>query len=392
MSVLAMLGDALRRNPYPLFGVLRRVRPVLHDRVHDLWLLFDHASVQRALSDHETFSSRAAPPGGGPLDWMIFTDPPRHTTLRALVMRTFTPRAIAALEPGIRTRAVDLLAPHLERGTLDLVRDFADPLPLAVITTMLGMPPTDRERLARWTGAILGLGDTVTGGDRAARATARYRDAKSEMRPYLGALLAERRAVARDDLLSRLVAADIEGERLSDDEIFDFFQLLLLAGSETTTNLISNAVLCFSAHPRQLALVRADLSRLPAAIEEVLRYRSPAQIVFRCTTRDVVLHGRTIPGGKLVLVMIGSANRDDRCFPRASAFDVMRDARPHVGFGYGIHYCLGAALARLEARVALEELITRAPDLRVPSTRWVPRAGLNVHGPQALRVVLRRPA
>lgn len=134
MSVLTMLGEAVRRNPYPLYATLRRVRPVPHDRVHDLWLLFDHASVQRALSDHETFSSRAAPPGGGPLDWMIFTDPPRHTKLRALVMRTFTPRATAALEPRIRSLAADLLAPPLDRGAMDLVRDYADPLPRAVIT------------------------------------------------------------------------------------------------------------------------------------------------------------------------------------------------------------------------------------------------------------------
>ena len=391
MSIATLLGDAVRRNPYPLYTALRRVRPVLRDRAHDFWLLFDHASVQRALVDHETFSSRAAPPGGGPLDWMIFTDPPRHTKLRALVMRTFTPRAIAALEPRIRELAAGLLAPHLDRGSMDLVRDYADPLPLAVIMELLGMPPTDRERLATWTGSILGLGDTVAGGNRAARAISRYRDAKEDMSPYLTALLVARRAIPRDDLLSRLVAAEIDGERLSDDEIFDFFQLLLLAGSETTTNLIANAAVCFSAHPRQLAWVRADLARLPAAIEEVLRYRSPAQLIFRFAARDVTLHGRTIPKGKLVMAMIGSANRDERRFPNASQFDVTREPIPHVGFGHGIHFCLGAALARLEARVALEELLSRTDCLHVTNPKWAPRRAVNVHGPRALEVVLRMP-
>jgi cytochrome P450 len=383
--MMRLLGDMLRRNPYPAYDVMRRVAPVFHNSVHDLWMLFDFESVKRALHDPGTFSSRAAPPGGQPLDWLIFLDPPLHTKLRALITRTFTPRAVASLEPRIAALADGLLERVLERGEMDLVADFADPLPLLVIAEMLGIPVVDRQRLARWSDAILHLGDTIMGGERAARALAAYTAAKEEMRPYLTALLDERRASPKDDLLTRLVEAEVDGERLGEEELLSFFQLLLLAGTETTTNLISNAVLCFIEHPDQLARIRAEPGLLPAALEEVLRYRTPVQMVFRATTRDVELRGRVIPGGKLVLAMVGAANRDPRQFPRAGRFDITRASAPHVGFGHGAHFCIGAALARLEARVALSALLERARDVRLASRQpWAPRTGLNVHGPRSL--------
>lgn len=385
--MLRRLADALRRDPYPLYRVLRRVSPVLRAPGRDIWLLFDHAGVKRALDDREAFSSRAAPPGDSPLDWLIFLDPPRHTRLRALLTATFSPRAIAALEPSVRAASAALLDPHAARGAMDLVADYAAALPLAVIGAMLGLPPGDRPRLERWNEAILGLGDAVFGGERAARAARRFGEAKAEMVPYLEALFDERRAAPRDDLLTRLLQAEVGGERLTAQERLDFFLLLLLAGSETTTHLIGNAVLCLLAHPEQFARLRADASLIPGAIEEVLRYRSPVQVVFRATTRDVALGRHVVPAGKLVLAMVGSANRDPAHLADAERFDIARRASTHLAFGHGIHFCLGAALARLEGRVALEDLSSRLRDLRLDgSARWEPREAFNVHGPRRLPV------
>jgi cytochrome P450 len=384
--MLTRLTDALRRDPYPAYAVMRRVAPVCRLRA-GVWALFDHDSVRRALNDPACFSSRAAPPGGSPLDWLIFLDPPRHSRLRALIARTFTPRAVAALEPQIDALAHRLLDVVIPRGECDLVTDFSAPLPALVIVALLGVPDADAHRVGPWGDAIIGLGETVAGGERAARAAARYRAAKEEMQPYLAALLDARRAEPRDDLLTRLVQAEVDGERLTEEEIFGFFQLLLLAGTETTTNLISNTVLCLLRHPAQRARLDADMGLLPAALEEVLRYRSPVQMVFRATTNDVTLRGRTIPAGQLVLAMVGSANRDPRHFPAAGRFDITRAGQPHVGFGHGPHYCIGAALARLEARVALTALFSRAGDLRRRDRDgWLPARGINVHGPRSLRV------
>lgn len=385
--MLSMVADAVRRNPYPLYAMMRRFAPVVRVPRLGLWMVFDHASVRTALHDHERFSSRAAPPGGTPLDWLIFLDPPRHTRLRALIARTFTPRAVASLEPRITGLANDLLDAVVHRGQMDVVTDYAERIPVLVIMEMLGMPLDDSARVARWSEAILGLGDTVLGGERAARALAAYRVASEEMQPYLARLLAARRSAPRDDLLTRLVEAELDGERLADEEIFSFFQLLLLAGTETTTNLIANAVLCFLDYPAQLARVRSEPGLLTAAIEEVLRFRTPVQIVFRTATRDVELRGRVIRAGELVLVVIGSANRDPAHFAEPDRFEVPRGSAQHVGFGHGMHFCIGAALARLEARVALSVFLARISEFeRMDRSPWMPRSGLNVHGPRRLPV------
>lgn len=379
------LLNALRRNPFPLHSIFRRVAPVFHVPGRDIWMLFEYETVKRALHDPAVFSSRAAPPGGAPLDWMIFMDPPTHTKLRAIVMRTFTPRAIASLEPRIHRIAHELLDAVIDHGAMDLVADFAAPLPLLVISEMLGVPATDRALLSRWSDAILHLSDTIAGGERAARATATYRAAKQEMQPYIERQVAERRVAPRDDLLTRLANASVDGEALTGEEILSFFQLLLLAGSETTTHLISNAMLCFMAHPDQMARVHAERSLLPAAIEEVLRFRTPVQMVFRSTTSEVALRGRSIPAGQLVLLIMTSANRDPRQFRRAGCFDIDRTPNPHIAFGHGIHFCLGSALARLEATVALTALLDRMRDVRHAGA-WKPSTGWNVHGARSLPI------
>lgn len=378
-----------RRDPYALYDQLRAVGPVIHDARSDRWMLLDHASVRRALDDHETFSSLVSPPPSAPSNWFIFTDPPRHAKLRALVLRAFTPRSVAGLEPRIREIAESLLAPALARGDMDMARDFAIPLPIMVIAELLGAPPGDHLRLRRWSDGIVTLIDTLQGGAEAERAVHDFLAVHAEMAGYVAALLDERRTAPRDDLLTRLVQAEVDGERLSEAEILGFFELLLLAGHETTTNLIDNAVLSLVDHPEAWARLRAEMQLLPVAIEEVLRHRSPVQVVFLLTRREMEVGGKTIPAGRLVLVMIGAANRDPKVFAEADRFRVDRQPNPHVGFGHGIHFCVGAPLARLEARVALQVLLQRAREIELATLEpWEPRQAFHVHGPTRLPVRL----
>ena len=377
-----LFSDAARRDPYPAYDTLRAAAPVFREPRTGLWLVLDHAGVKRVLSDPEAFSSRYGP------DWMIFADPPRHTKLRGLVSRAFTPRSVAALEPRIRALSGELLDRVVERGEMDLVADFAAPLPMLVIAEMLGIPADDRPRFQAWADAILAMSYTIGGPPDLARAAAeRFAAVTAEMAGYLADLLAARRADPREDLLTRLAAAEVDGERLTHGEILGFFQLLLLAGSETTTNLIDNAVLCFIDHPAQLARLRATPGLLPSAIEEVLRYRSPLQWMYRIARRDIELYGVAVPADSMVLAVIGSANRDPAAFPDPDRFDVGREPNPHLAFGHGPHFCLGAPLARLEAMIALVELLGRADQIELATAGpWEPRPGLHVHGPARLPV------
>ena len=387
--MMDFLTDDMRRNPYPLYEQLRSSSPVLHVPGADLWLLFDYEGVKRATTEHDTFSSLVAPSTSITSQWLVFADPPRHTKLRSLIMRAFTPRAVASLEPRIQQLSSELLAPGLERGAMDLAEDFAVPLPLMVIAELFGAPVEDRPRFKRWSDAIMALGYTVAGGEEAVRAQSEFAAVTVEMRAYLAGLVEQRRAVPRDDLLTRLVEAEVEGERLTDEELLGFFQLLLSAGHETTTNLINNAILCFLEHPEQLARLRQEPSLLPSAIEEVLRFRSPVQAMFRVPRRDVTLHGQVIPAGKLVMTMIGSANRDPLKFQDADRFDITRDPNPHIAFGHGIHFCIGAPLSRLEARIALSTFLERVKRFELASHEpWQPRRAIHVHGPTHLPLLL----
>ncbi|HEX2571088.1 MAG TPA: cytochrome P450 [Polyangia bacterium] len=382
-----LLSDEMRRNPFPIYDQLRSSMPVLHDPRSGLWMIFDYEGVKRALTDHEAFSSIVTPPTGKAPDWLVFSDPPRHTKLRGLILRAFTPRSIAALEPRIRDLSRELLDQRVERGEMDLVADYAGPLPTMVIAEMVGIPIADRPQFLRWSEVIMNLSYSIEGGEEAARAIREHAGAKEEMKTYLADLLRERRRAPKDDLLTRLVEAEVDGERLTEEEILGFFQLLLSAGTETTINLISNAILCFIEHPAELARLRAAPALLPSAIEEVLRYRSPGQVMFRETTREVEVHGQVIPGGKLVLAVIGSANRDPRLFQDPGRFDIGRDPNPHIAFGHGIHFCLGASLSRLEGRIALTDLLERVKGFELASQEpWVPRKALHVHGPARLPI------
>jgi cytochrome P450 len=383
--MMNFLSDDMRRNPYPVYSQLRSHSPVLHEPHADLWLLFDYEGVKRALVEHDVFSSIVAPPTSITSQWVVFADPPRHTKLRGLIMRAFTPRAVASLEPRIQELSRELLAPALLRGELDLSEEFAVPLPLMVIAEMFGAPIEDRPRFKRWSDVIMALGYTVSGGEEAARVQTEFAAVSAEMQGYLAGLIEQRRAEPKDDLLTRLIEAEVDGERLTQEELLGFFQLLLSAGHETTTNLINNAILCFIENPDQLARLRAEPGLLPLAIEEVLRYRSPVQAMFRVPKRDVSLHGQVIPAGKLVMPMIGSANRDPLKFHDADRFDITRDPNPHIAFGHGIHFCLGAPLSRLEARIALSTFLEQVRSFKLASDApWEPRRAIHVHGPTRL--------
>ncbi len=379
--MIDVFSDEVRRNPYALYDQMRRNSPLLYvPPPFDGWLVFDYDGVKRALNEHELFSSRVP----APRHWFIFFDPPAHSKLRGLISRAFTPGSIAVLEGRIRELSRELLDHALQQREFDLAAEYSIPLPMKVISGMIGIPTKDWACFRRWSDGILKLSYGRSGGEEAAEAGREFTAVTKEMNEYLGEMIAQRRTHPADDLLTRLIEAEVDGQRLNQEEILGFFQLLVVAGQETTTNLINNAVLCFVENPDQLALARRRPELLLSAIEEVLRYRSPLQWVMRTPRRDVEMHGKTIPAGKLVLPMVGSANRDPKYFHEPDRFDIRRDPNPHIAFGHGIHSCLGAALARMEARIALGDLL-KAGDFELASTEpWQPRRALHVHGPISL--------
>lgn len=387
--MIDVFSDDARRNPYPLYEQLRRHSPVLYvPPPFDGWLIFDYDGAKRALNDPECFSSRVP----APRHWFIFFDPPAHSKLRGLISRAFTPKSIAALESYIRELCCELLDAALARVEFDIAAEFSAPLPMKVIARMIGIPPADWARFKGWSDSILKLSYARSGPEEAAQAHSEFATVTAEMNEYLGAMIGRRKAKPEDDLLTRLVEAEVDGECLTQEEILGFFQLLVVGGQETTANLISNAILCLLENPGQRALLDEKMELLPSAIEEVLRYRSPVQWVMRTPRQDIQMHGQTIPAGKLVLPMIGSANRDPKYFAEPDRFDIRREPNPHIAFGCGIHACLGAALARMEARIALSEFLRRAPRFESAATApWPPRRALHVHGPTnlPLRIAVR---
>jgi cytochrome P450 len=385
---MTVFTDDMRRNPYPLYQLMGSTSPVIKLPGFDLWMILDYDGVKRAHGDHEAFGSRVSAIQRNGLDWLVFMEPPRHTHLRALISRAFTPRSIAGLEPRVREISRSLLDEVAGRGEMDLVAEYAEPLPLMVIAEMIGLPAGDWHKLRGWSGRIMDLALTLVGDEAEARAaSASFAAADVQMRDYLERLVSARRAAPRDDLLTRLIMAEVDGATLTFDEIVYFIQLLLVAGAETTSNLIDNAILCLVEHPGEMARLLVSPELIPSAIEEVLRYRSPAQVTVRATRRDVEICGQVIPEGKMVLAVIGSANRDPKQFRDPDRFDIGRDPNPHLAFGHGIHFCLGAPLSRLEAKVALADLLGRLRHIELASSEpWEPRRAFNVHGPARLPI------
>jgi cytochrome P450 len=358
---------AVIANPYPAYSQLRDHSPlnfILRPRgavpgVEEpvrAWALMKYHDVYTALRDHDTFSSTLHPLQAKVLPrlLLIFDDPPRHTRLRKLVNKAFTLRRIEALEPWIASVAAELLD-TLSPGEVDVVPSYTIPLPMRVIARLLGIPGEEYATFRRWSEATVSVTTTATE-DRATHMQA--------MVEYFGRMAVARRAQGADDLLTALVEAEVDGESLQDWEILGFCILLLVAGNETTTSLLSNVLNLLADRPDLWQRLRADRSLVDTVIEETLRYESPVQRLTRTTTREVEVSGTLIPPGEIVMIYYGAANRDPAAFTNPEEFRLDRDLRNHVAFGAGIHYCLGAPLARVEARITLNAFLDRFPTLR----------------------------
>ena len=373
-------------DPFPHYEHMRAAAPVFQDEQSGSWHVFRYDDVQRVLSEHATFSSRMGgdnPSGSGQLfaSSLITADPPRHRQLRSLVTQAFTPKAVDALAPRIAAITSELLDGITERdGSADLIQDLAYPLPVIVISELMGIPAQDRERFKHWSDTIVSQTRTGPGGDSQDPTT-------SEMVEYFLALIDHRRSHPGADLISSLLSAEIEGQKLSVPELLGFCALLLVAGNETTTNLIGNAVLCLAESPGSLERLLEEPALLPQTLEEVLRFRSPVQSMYRVSVAETEVAGQRIPAGAPIVAWIGSANRDERQFERPAEFDVDRSPNRHLAFGHGIHFCLGAPLARLEARIALEALLSRLPGLSVrPGAELERMESTIVYGLKALPI------
>ncbi len=389
------LDPEVTHNPYPAYAVLRREAPVYRTPLGFL-AVSRYADVLAILRDPARFSSAAM---GDLIDQvksvsveeqhqggetLIGTDPPRHTRLRKIVNRAFTPRRMVALEPRIRELARELVAAIPEDRVWDLVPALAVPLPVMVIAEILGADTARRADFKRWTEEFL----AAMAGPPSPKLLAALQKSGAERSIYLDELIAERRIRPRRDVVSALVEAEHEDGVMTENEVGNFVVLLLIAGNETTTHLIGNAILALLEDPQRLALAARDPARIPAVIEETLRYDTPVQLMLRRATETVELSGGKIEADETVAVMLGSANRDEDQFERADVFDVARPEPRHLSFGFGTHFCVGASLARLEARIVLETLlsrfprmalagdVTRAPSLFMRGARSIPlRAG-----------------
>jgi pimeloyl-[acyl-carrier protein] synthase len=381
-------------DPYPAYRLLRERDPV-HQMPMGAWVLTRYDDVAAALRDSRLGRAGsevmlAAVYGAGNEDIpmppsMLFRDPPDHTRLRSLVSRAFTPRVVEGLRARIGEIVDHLLDRAQERGRMDVIADLAYPLPVTVISEMLGVDPGDHEAIKQWSADIArGLDALVMPSDpdlvqRASRG-------RRELGEYFRRLIPERRRQPRQDLLTLLIAAEEQGDRLTEGELLSTCVLLYVAGHETTVNLIGNGLYALLRHPAELGRLRVQPDLLPAAVEELLRYDAPVQRTVRIAHEDVELGGRHIDKGSLIVPVMGAANRDPAHFPDPDRLDIGRRENRHVAFGYGIHFCLGAPLARLEGQIVLAHLLRRFPQLALLTERPPWRRSFTLRGLQALPV------
>ncbi|RVT51294.1 cytochrome P450 [Rubrivivax albus] len=376
LTDIDLQSDAFRQDPYTAYARMRAAGRLVQVNVagQPQWMATRHADIAAALKDAR-FGTESELPSAQWLQavpepirvlhemqrrWMLFLNPPTHTRLRGLAHQAFTPRMVQALEGQIEQRAHELLDRALAQPVFDLVHDFAHPLPVDVIAQILGVPIADREAFARWS---VQLGATL---DPIAPDEVYLRGGEAAMgfSAYMRQLIAQRRGEPGSDLLSALIAAEQAGDHLDEEEMIATCVLLLLAGHETTQNLIGNGVHALLRHPEQLLRLRQEPQLIKSAVEEMLRYDSPVQCVPRLLREDMAVGGVDLPRNSRVWMLIGSAHRDEEAYPNASVLDIGRD-RSHLAFGAGIHFCLGALLARTEAQIALRVLLERAPNLRL---------------------------
>jgi len=379
-------------DPYPTYHRLRAEDPVHHNPL-GFWVLTRYEEVVAALRDprliKEPIAAFVAARFGAPMPAMglsmLDRDPPDHTRLRSLVNKAFTPRVVEGLRPHIQKIVDGLLARVEGAGTMDLIEEFAYPLPVTVICQMLGVPVEDRERFKQW-GLDIARGlDAILlppDSDVARRSVA----ARHALADYFRGLIAERRAAPRGDMLSDLIAAEEAGDKLREDELLATCILLLVAGHETTVNLIGNGTLALLRHPDQLRRLRENPGLIGSAVEELLRYDGPVQRTARIPSADVTFDGRTIAKGEMVMPFIGAADRDPAQFPDPDRLDLTRTDNRHIAFGWGIHFCLGAPLARVEGQIAISALVQRLPKLALAIDRPEYRQSLTLRGLTTLPV------
>ena len=380
-------------DPYPTYRRLRTEDPVHHSPL-DFWVLTRYEDVVAVLRDPRFIKEPlaafvaarfgvAVPPGVGVS--MLDRDPPNHTRLRSLVSKAFTPRVVEGLRPRIQEIVDSLITRAEAAGSMDLIEELAYPLPVNVICEMLGVPVEDHERFKGWSLDIArGLDSILLPPE--SEVPRRSGAARHAMTDYFRGLVAERRASPRGDLLSALIAAEEAGDKLSEDELLATCILLLIAGHETTVNLIGNGTLALLRHPGELRRLRENPGLIASAVEELLRYDGPVQRTARIPSTDVTIGGRTIGKGEMVMPFIGAADRDPAQFPDPDRLDLARTDNRHIAFGWGIHFCLGAPLARVEGQIAIDALVRRLPKLELVTDEPEYRQSLTLRGLKTLPV------
>lgn len=386
-AITLVEGAFYGNDPEPYFAWMRANAPVYWDEAGQVWGVTRYHDLKEVSKDPATFSNAGGiRPNFGPLPMMIDMDDPAHWDRRKLVNRGFTPRRVRDSEPRIREVCHEIIDAVIEQGECDLVADVAAPLPMIMIGDALGVAPEDRADLLRWSDDMVTAqsGATTTEEQLVTAATA-----FAEYQEYAGRTIAARRAEPTDDLMSILVHAEVDGDRLEDDEIVHESLLILVGGDETTRHVISGGMLELLRHPDQYRRLQEHRDLIPSAVEEMLRWVSPLKNMARQATRDVELRGQQIREGEKLLLLYPSANRDEDVFERPNEFDIERHPNEHVAFGFGSHYCLGNSLARLELRVMVETLLDRLVDLEL-ATDDVPQRPANfVSGPVTMPVRFR---
>lgn len=367
----------VHHDPYPFYKALRDEAPVHYDADGDFYVLSRFDDVQMAMRDFKRFSSHegvaleADAAQGYPM--VITMMPPKHTHTRKVISRVLTPDHVKALEPMTREKAIKLIEPYLATGSFDTVANFGCYLPMYVIGTMLGIPEADHDQIRVWTDNLLEREDGVM------KMPPIVAESYLNMAVYFEDFVKHREKHLSDDLLSQILRAKQAGE-ITHEEVIGFLMILGIAGNETTTKLIGNMTVTLAKHPDARAACVADPALIGKAVEETMRMEGSSQLIGRVTTEDVTLHGVTIPKGKRVAMLLVSANRDERKFENPDAFDLARSNREHLGFGFGIHSCVGAAMARMEGRVAFEELLRAMPDYEVQTAQLQRMHSANVRG------------
>ncbi|MFS0600158.1 cytochrome P450 [Peribacillus frigoritolerans] len=352
-------------DPFSWYEKMRKKSPVYYDKNTEVWNVFLYEDVKRVLSEKEIFSSHFEKSKFSIGKSLINQDPPKHTQVRSIVNRTFTPRVMKEWEPRIQAIADELLQRVDGKEKIDIYRDFAHPLPIVVISELLGVPSKYMDQFKQWSDVLVSSPKSSNKEDMKEFLTTRE-TAERKLEEFFQTIIAEKRKNLSNDLISILIRAEEETLKISEKELVPFCNLLLVAGNETTTNLLTNAVFSIMENEGVYDELRNDLSLIPSMVEEALRYRSPAQVLRRKVIQDTEIGGQQLRKGETVLVWLGSANRDENKFKYASMFDIHRKPNPHIAFGHGIHFCLGAPLARMEAIIAMTALIKKYSSLSFP--------------------------